>query len=287
MSFVECDNLVKIYKVADLEVVALQGVDLRIPQGEMMAIVGASGSGKSTLMNIMGGLDKPSAGRIKVGAYDLAHMNKRAQVRYRRQSVGFVWQQTARNLIPYLTAKQNVELPMALNGIRGNERKKRAIDLLEQVDLGDRLNHLPSNLSGGQQQRVAIAVAMANYPELLLADEPTGQVDSEAANTIFDALQQLNKTTNVTVVIVTHDVEVAERVERVIGMRDGRMINEIVRRNDGKDEHEYALVDRGGRVQLSQEFITELNISSRVELKLQDDHIGIYPDSNITTEEQV
>lgn len=276
MSFIACDNIVKIYKVADLEVVALQGVDLRIEQGEMMAIIGTSGSGKSTLMNIMGGLDKPSAGRIEVGEHDLTRMTRQEQVAYRRQEVGFVWQQTARNLIPYLTAKQNVELPMALNNISRKEREDRAVALLEQVELGDRLNHLPRNLSGGQQQRVAIAVAMANHPALLLADEPTGQVDSEASDTIFKAMTRLNHDYGVTIVIVTHDVQVAERVERVVGMRDGRVISEVQRRRDSSDEHEFAILDRSGRLQLPQSFIEELALQERVQLELRDDHIGVY-----------
>ncbi|MEQ8676623.1 MAG: ABC transporter ATP-binding protein [Aggregatilineales bacterium] len=280
MSFVHCDNLVKIYKVADLEVVALQGVDLEIDKGEMMAIVGASGSGKSSLLNILGGLDKPSAGKIRVGNYDLTRLKKREQVAYRRKSVGFVWQQTARNLIPYLTAKQNVELPMALNRLNKREREARAVELLNSVGLGDRLNHLPRNLSGGQQQRVAIAIAMANFPDLLLADEPTGQVDSEAANTIFDAMLQLNQHYGVTVVIVTHDYTVSDRVERVITMRDGHMMNEFIRDNNSDlDPTEYALVDRGGRLQLPQEYLDKLSIADRVRLQLHADYVAVYPAS--------
>lgn len=278
MSFIRCDNVVKIYKIADLEVVALQGVDLSIEKSEMMAIVGASGSGKSSLLNILGGLDKPSAGKVNVGDYNLTHLSKREQVSYRRKSVGFVWQQTARNLIPYLTAKQNVELPMALNNLNAREREARSVELLESVGLGDRLNHLPRNLSGGQQQRVAIAVAMANFPALLLADEPTGQVDSEAANTIFDAMTHLNQHYGVTVVIVTHDLNVMNRVQRMISMRDGRFINEVIRGEDSTDgDAQYALVDRGGRVQLPQEYLDSLAIEKRVRLNLENDHIEVYP----------
>src|SRR5579871_5145597 len=168
--FIECENLVKIYKVADLEVVALQGLDLKIEAGEMMALVGPSGSGKSTLMNILGGLDTPTAGHIHVGDFNLLEMNRREQVAYRRREVGFVWQQTARNLLNYLTAVENVELPMAMNGTGGRDRRKRARELLERVGLGHRLDHRPDRLSGGEQQRVAIAVAVANRPKLLLAD---------------------------------------------------------------------------------------------------------------------
>src|SRR6266849_6438711 len=198
-----CDNLVKIYKVADLEVVALQGLDLQIEAGEMMALVGPSGSGKSTLMNILGGLDTPTAGRINVGDYNLLEMNRREQVSYRRREVGFVWQQTARNLLNYLTAQENVELPMALSRVSGRERRQRARQLLEQVGLGNRLDHRPDRLSGGEQQRVAIAVGVANRPRLLLADEPTGEVDSEAADQIFEVMRSLSSNLGVTIIVVT------------------------------------------------------------------------------------
>lgn len=281
MNFVECENLIKIYKVADLEVVALQGVDLSIRQGEMLAVIGASGSGKSTLMNILGGLDAPSAGIARVGKHDLTRMSRRERVVYRRQDVGFVWQQTGRNLIPYLTAQQNVEMPMVLNRLSPSERRKRSRDLLEHVGLGDRLNHRPDQLSGGQQQRVAIAVAMANHPGLLLADEPTGQVDSEAANTIFDAMTQLNREYNVTIIIVTHDSTVADRVDRVLGMRDGRMITEVLRRGEARDEKSFAILDRGGRLQLPDDFLESLGLQDRAEVKMMDDHIAIYPDKNV------
>ena len=287
--FIECDNLVKIYKVADLEVVALQGLDLQIAEGEMMALVGPSGSGKSTLMNILGGLDMPTAGRVRVGEYNLLDMNRRAQVLYRRRMVGFVWQQTSRNLLPYLTAEENVELPMALNHIPSRQRRERARHLLEMVGLGERLNHQPDRLSGGEQQRVAIAVAMANRPALLLADEPTGEVDSEAANTIFDAMRSLADEFNVTVVVVTHDYTVASRVDRVVGFRDGRTSIEVLRRRgeNGVDmtEEEFAILDRAGRLQLPQAFIESLEMRNRVKLRLREDHVGVYPDREAESQE--
>jgi ABC-type lipoprotein export system ATPase subunit len=284
--FIGCENLVKIYKVADLEVVALQGLDLEIAAGEMMALVGPSGSGKSTLMNILGGLDVPTAGRVFVGDYNLLQMKKRDQVLYRRRMVGFVWQQTARNLLPYLTARENVELPMALNHVPARERADRAAHLLGSVGLGDRLNHRPDRLSGGEQQRVAIAVAMANRPALLLADEPTGEVDSEASNAIFEAMRALNAEFGVTIVIVTHDYQVASRVDRVIGFRDGRTSIEVLRRR-GEDgaaltEEEFAILDRAGRLQLPQGYLEALEMKDRVKLKLREDHVGIYPDRNGT-----
>lgn len=282
--FIVCENLVKIYRVADLEVVALQGLDLEIARGEMMALVGPSGSGKSTLMNILGGLDTPTAGRVFVGQHNLLALNRRQQVLYRRQVVGFVWQQTARNLLPYLTALENVELPMALNHVPARERRTRAVELLTSVGLGDRLNHLPDCLSGGEQQRVAIAVAMANRPALLLADEPTGEVDSEASTAIFQVLRALNEQFGVTVVIVTHDYNVASRVDRVVGFRDGRTSIEVLRRRgaDGAPltEEEFAILDRAGRLQLPQAYIEALEMRDRVKLRLREDHVGVYPDRN-------
>ncbi len=281
-AFIECENLVKIYKVADLEVVALQGLDLRVQTGEMMALVGPSGSGKSSLMNILGGLDTPTAGRVRVGEYNLLEMSRREQVAYRRREVGFVWQQTARNLLPYLTALENVELPMALDRLGAGERRKRARQLLERVGLGPRLNHRPDRLSGGEQQRVAIAVSMANRPRLLLADEPTGEVDSEAADQIFQAMREFNREFGVTVMIVTHDLGVSSRVDRVVGMRDGRTSIEIVRTRDSEgqtlSEDEYVILDRAGRLQLPPSYIETLNMEERARVRLLDDHIGVWPD---------
>jgi len=279
--FIEADNLVKIYKVADLEVVALQGLDLIVRGGEMMALVGPSGSGKSTLMNILGGLDVPSAGRIHVGEYNLLEMTRRDRVRYRRHMVGFVWQQTARNLLPYLTAMENVELPMALAGFSAHERRERARDLLERVGMGERLRHRPDHLSGGEQQRVAIAVGMANRPALLLADEPTGEVDSASAEQIFHVLRSLNEEFGVTIIIVTHDMNVATRVDRVVGMRDARTSTEILRRRGGDvvlHEEEYAILDRAGRLQLPEAYIDALDMEDRVRLRLNEDHIGVWPE---------
>ncbi len=280
--FIICENLVKIYKVADLEVVALQGIDLIINSGEMMALVGPSGSGKSTLMNIFGGLDTPTAGRVSVGDYNLLEMTRREQVIYRRRQVGFVWQQTARNLLPYLSARENVELPMALDGVPARQRRERAQMLLAQVGLGERLNHRPDRLSGGEQQRVAIAVSMANKPRLLLADEPTGEVDSEAAEQIFSTLRAFNRDHGVTIIIVTHDASVSARVDRVVGMRDGRTSTEILRRRDSDGQiasaDEYAIVDRVGRLQLPQAYLESLGIAERARLKLREDHVGVYPD---------
>jgi ABC-type lipoprotein export system ATPase subunit len=282
-AFIECENLVKIYKIAELEVVALQGLDISIEKGEMIALIGPSGSGKSSLMNVLGGLDIPSAGKVRVGQYDLLEMNRRQQVAYRRDAVGFVWQQTARNLLPYLSARENVEMPMAFKGIGSKERRIRAERLLGTVGLSERMNNRPNQLSGGEQQRVALAVAMANEPQLLLADEPTGEVDSESANQIFDTMHRLRDDFGVTIVIVTHDHAVASRVNRVVGMRDGRASIEVLRRtgSDGVDltEEEFAVLDRTGRLQIPQSYLESLDLEKRVILRLHDDHISIHRDA--------
>ena len=223
-----CEGLVRIYKVADLEVVALQGLDLVVRDGEMIAIVGASGSGKSTLLNILGGLDTPSAGRAVVAGHDLSQLGRRERTRYRRRVVGMIWQQTARNLLPYLTARENVELPMTLDG--RPRRSERARLLLELVGLGERLDHRPERLSGGEQQRVAIAVALANEPAVLFADEPTGELDTTTSHEIFGLLRRVNEELGTTIVIVTHDPLVSEQVQRTVAIRDGRTSTETLRR---------------------------------------------------------
>jgi len=280
--YISCEGLVKIYKVADIEVVALQGLDLEIQDNEMLALVGPSGSGKSTLMNILGGLDTPTAGTAQVGNYNLLEMQGREQVRYRSREVGFVWQQTTRNLLPYLTAQENVELPMALAGQPGPRRARRSRELLDAVGLAERAHHRPERLSGGEQQRVALAVAMANRPHLLLADEPTGEVDSESAASIFEALRHLNQTYQVTIIIVTHDQHVARRVDRVVGIRDGRTSTETIRRRDERGvtihEQEYVILDKVGRMQLPKPYIEKLGMKDRVKVVLETSHLGVWPD---------
>jgi len=280
--FILCDNLVKIYKVADLEVVALQGLDLEVAAGEMMAIVGVSGSGKSTLLNVIGGLDVPSAGQVRVGDYDLLSLDRRRRVRYKREVVGFVWQQPGRNLMPYLSARENIELPMTL--AKGAARRRRALDLLEILGLSDRAEFRPDRLSGGEQQLVALGVALANHPPLLLADELSGQLDSRAANRVFDALHRLNRELNTTIVVVTHDPEVVVRVDRVVGIRDGRTSTELRRETDHRGYHiadggeeEWVILDRAGRLQLPQEYVDELAMRGRVKVRLEPDHVSVWP----------
>ncbi|NUM47650.1 MAG: ABC transporter ATP-binding protein [Anaerolineales bacterium] len=294
-----CENLVKIFKVADLEVVALQGLDLTVQRGELMGIVGASGSGKSTLMNVLGGLVRPSAGRILVDGHDLLKLSNAALNRYRREEVGFVWQQGARNIIPYLNAQENVELPMILagramgggEGVGGRRVRQRAGELLELVGLADRAKHYLGQLSGGEQQRVAIAVALANNPSLLLADEPTGELDSETALTIYKAFQSLNRELGVTILIVSHDPGIARHVHRVMAIRDGKAASETRRKPRPKhdpllesedahhDEHfeELVLLDSAGRLQVPKAYREALNIQGRVRMEMVDGSVVIRP----------
>ena len=284
---IECDGLVKIFKVADLEVVALQGLDLIVDRGEFVAIVGASGSGKSTLLSILGGLDVPSAGRVVVDGHLVAEMDPAERTGYRRRVLGFVWQQTARNLLPYLTARENVELPMLLEGIPRKRRRARSTELLELIGLADRADHRPGALSGGEQQRVAVSVALANEPALVLADEPTGELDTATAREVFDLLRDVNRRLGVTILVVTHDPLVAEQVSRTIAIRDGRTSTETLRRRaltDAGDHHviaeEYAVLDRVGRLQLPRALVEALGLHRRVRLVLEPDHIEIWPDAS-------
>jgi ABC-type lipoprotein export system ATPase subunit len=281
-----CDGVVKIYKVADLEVVALQGLDLVVDEGEFIAIVGASGSGKSTLLSILGGLDVPSAGRVLVDGHRVGEMGNDERTQYRRKVLGFVWQQTARNLLPYLTARENIELPMLLEGVGKGERSKRSEHLLSLVGLAKRADHRPDSMSGGEQQRVAIAVALANEPAVILADEPTGELDTATAHEIFDLLRDVNQRLGVTIVVVTHDPLVSEQVSRTVAIRDGRTSTETLRRRsltEAGDHHviaeEYAVLDRVGRLQLPRQHVESLGLQRRVRLVLEETHIEIWPDN--------
>ncbi len=283
-SLIVCDRLVRIYVApGGIEVQALQGLDLLVGEGELAALVGASGSGKSTLMNILAGLDTPTAGRVRVAGHDLAAMTARQRLAYRRWTVGFIWQQTARNLLPYLTARQNVALPMRLAGQGRKARQARSAELLGLLGLGEAMDRRPDQLSGGEQQRTAIAVARANEPMVLLADEPTGELDSATAADVFGALQTANRELGVTVLIVTHDPAVSSVVRRVIAIRDGRTSTETLRHaaaGDGGAHHavEYAVLDRAGRLQLPREMTEPLAMRDLVRLKAEQDHIGVWPD---------
>ncbi len=278
-----CENLVKIYSInnaggASVEVQALQGLDITVNEGEMLGIVGASGSGKSTLLNVLGGLDRPTGGRALVDRRNLGTMSESELDTYRRDQVGFVWQHGTRNLIPYLTALENVELPLTLSGQVGKESRARAMELLDLVGLRERMDHSLEELSGGEQQRIAISIALANNPSLLLADEPTGELDTATAQTIYDLLRDLNKRLGLTMVIVSHDPGIAKHVDRVVQVRDGKLASETVRvqRSDGGEHHvELAVLDSAGRLQLPREYLEEFGIKRRVLIETTDDGILI------------
>ncbi len=294
--FLVCENLVKIYKVAGLEVVALQGLNLTVQPGELLGIVGASGSGKSTLLNILGGLDRPSAGRLLVDGRDLLKVSAGVLDEYRRTQVGFVWQQSARNLVPYLSAQENVELPMTIEGVPRRQKRAWAQELLKAVGLWEHRTHHLAQLSGGQQQRVAIAVALANRPRLLLGDEPTGEVDSATAQELLALFRQMNEQYGLTTIIVTHDPQIARNVDRVVTIRDGSISSETIReeRREGGEERgtgggvaddpssshlysEYVVVDAAGRLQIPPDLREELGITDRVTLERADGGILIRP----------
>lgn len=283
---VECENLVKIYKTKDIEVLALQGLELKIETGELMAIIGNSGSGKSTFLNMIGGLDRPSAGRLIVDGKDLFKLSDSELVDYKRRTVGFVWQNNARNLLPYLTAWQNVQMPMLFD--KGAKKKQRALELLELVGLGHKKNSKLTQLSGGEQQRIALAISLANHPKLLLADEPTGSVDAKTGAYILDVLRTINRETGLTTVIVTHDPLLAKKVNRVVAIRDGKISSERImkqsyleRLNDidtftetHEVQDEYAVLDRAGRLQIPRDMLEKLSITgNRMRMELSGNKI--------------
>ena len=285
-ALIVCESLVRIYQTGPVEVQALQGLDLVVDKGEMVAVVGASGSGKSTLLSILAGVDAPTAGRARVEQWDLLAMSRADRVRYRRHTVGFVRQQTASNLIPYLTAQQMVDLPMTAARTPARERRQRSADLLEALGVGALAGRRPGELSGGQQMRVAIAVALANQPHVLLADEPTGELDTATSAEVFGALRDVNRDLGVTVVVVTHDPAVSGQVERTVSIRDGRTSSEVLRRTATADDggthviaEEYAVMDRAGRIQVPRDYREALALTRRVRLALEPDHITIRPDA--------
>lgn len=289
-NIIECENLVKIYKTSEIEVLALQGLDLVVEEGELMAIIGNSGSGKSTLLNMIGGLDKPSAGKLMVDGKNLFKFNEKQMIEYKRETVGFVWQNNARNLIPYLTAKQNIDTVMAANP--KHERKFNSIELLDMVGLTNRKNSRLGQLSGGEQQRVAIAIALCNNPKILLADEPTGAVDTKTTGIILDQFRELNRTLGVTIIIVTHDIQLSKKVDRVVAIRDGRTSSEMIRKRsyaaelqllkngmldanvDGDKEEtheELAVIDKVGRVQIPMELLEKVGLKGKNKIKVETD----------------
>ena len=286
---IECTDLVRIFAAEGVEVQALQGLTLRVESGELTAVVGASGSGKSTLLTILSGLDVPTAGSASVAGHDLLAMDAKERTTYRRHIAGFVWQQTSRNLLPYLTGAENVAMALAVARSPRRLRASRVDELLDLLEVGDVRDRLPAEMSGGQQQRVAIAVALANAPEVLFADEPTGELDEASSQLVFDALRDVNERLGVTVLIVTHDQRVSQQVRRTVQIRDGRLSTEVLR-SSRLDEHgverqhaeEYAVLDRVGRLQLPEEYLTSLSLKDLVRLELEPDHVKVHP---TTTEE--
>ena len=281
---IQCENLVKIYKTKDMEVLALQGLEINIAKGELMAIIGNSGSGKSTFLNMIGGLDRPSAGRLIVDGKDLFKLNERELVEYKRSTVGFVWQNNARNLVPYLTATQNVELPMIFDNVK--TRQERAMELLELVGMAHKKNSKLNQLSGGEQQRIAIAIALANNPKILLADEPTGSVDTKTGNYILDVFRELNSS-GMTVVVVTHDRMLSKKMNRVVTIRDGKTSSEMILKQSyaermseislmDEPHNEYAVLDKAGRVQIPREYLENLGVKgNKVSIGLENGRIVI------------
>ena len=280
-----CADLVRIFTTEAVEVQALQGLSLVIEQGELVAVVGASGSGKSTLLSILSGLDTPTAGVARVAGRDLLTLSRRERVRFRRECVGFVWQQTSRNLLPYLTAAENVAAVLAITGAaKGAARGERVSALLDLLEVSHCADRKPTEMSGGEQQRVAIAVGIANEPRVLLADEPTGELDDETSAHVLEAMRVVNRELGVTTLIVTHDPAVSEHVARTVQIRDGRTATEVLRSTrtdeDGAEHHvaeEYAVLDKVGRLQLPDDFVTTLDLRQRVRLALETDHVGVWP----------
>lgn len=269
------------YKIGDIEVMALQGLDLAVEKGEMLAIIGNSGSGKSTLMNIIGGLDRPTAGKIHVNGTDLLKLSDKEMMHYMRETIGFVWQNTARNMIPYLNALDNVKLVMQM---AGKLDVNRANMLLETVGLAHRKKNKMHELSGGEQQRVAIAIALANSPEILLADEPTGAVDTKTTAQIMNLFHTVNTEFGITTIIVTHDRQLSHMVPRVVTISDGRIGTEFIRREEidiesdeimnataGHDQGshvEYGFIDGRKRLFLPENYLAAVGLKEKSKVRI-------------------
>lgn len=268
---IQAEGLVKIYKTKETEVLALQGLDMEVRKGELTAMIGNSGSGKSTLLNMIGGLDRPSAGKLFVAGKNLFTMTESELVSYKKETVGFVWQNNGRNMLPFLSAIENVMLPMYLSST--SKKREKALELLEKVGMSHKKNSRMNMLSGGEQQRVAIAIALANSPQLLLADEPTGSVDVGTANYIFDVFTELNNNGQ-TILIVTHDMALSKKVNRVVAIRDGKISSERILKEayadrvretniDWREEdtqNEYVILDKSHRLQIPKELIDSMNL---------------------------
>jgi len=278
-TLVDCQGVVHIYKTGDLEVVALQGLDLNVGVGEMVAIVGRSGSGKTTLMNVLAGLERPSAGRARVGGFDLAQLNDAQRKNYQRRMVGYLWQNTQVNLVPELDVLDNVQMPLLGAGWSVSERLQRARYLVDALGLSPRADNHPAELSAGEQQRLGLAVALANQPRLLLADEPTSQLDSATARGVLEDLRRLQSELGTTVIMVTHDHQVEEYVERVVLIRDGRTSTETryAGARGERTAEELVIVDAAGRLQLPPEYVEALDLGGRARVRMEDGRIIVTP----------
>lgn len=288
---VECDGLVKLYKTSEVEVMALQGLELCIEKGELIAIIGKSGSGKSTLLNIIGALERQSAGKIYIDGQDLSNATEKQLEEIRRKKIGFVWQKSSQNLFSYMTAVENVESQLYYEKMSKAERRQRALDRLEEVGLRDKADSYPTELSGGEQQRVAIAAALIRDPEILLADEPTGAVDSKTSDMIQSLFRKLNRDRGITVIIVTHDISLANKVDRVVMISDGRVTTEKIMKEKYRENisamneegfdmssahEEFSVVDKAGRLKLSDEIREQTGLdSSRVKVEVVDGKVVI------------
>ena len=267
-AIVDCRSLIKIHKQGNLEVVALHGLDFAMERGEFISVVGKSGAGKSTLLRILAGLDLPSAGKVDVAGVSLTDISPKDLTKHYRRRVGFLWQDYSRNLLPYLTVVQNVELPMLLAGVGGKDRKSRARDLLEATGLENQTYSRIATMSGGQQQRLAMCVALAGDPDLLLADEPTGELDTETSLEIYELLRRLNHD-GLSIMVVTHDVALAKRTDRVVRLADGKMVAE------GQGAEYSVTFDAGGAVTLPRDLLLAAGVEREATAKLTDDGILI------------
>lgn len=272
MAFIDCKQVVKAYRTTSSEVVALRGIDFTMERGEMVAIIGPSGAGKSSLLNLLGGLDTPTAGQLSVDEQNLLKLKGKLLANYRLREVGFIWQQVERNLFPHRSALRNVTLPMMLAGVSMWERRRRAKELLAAVGMTEHLHKHPAQLSGGQQQRVAIAVALANRPRLLLADELTGSLDRKSAKQVMDLLAALRQQFDLTILMVTHDLEVASYADRVLTLRDGAL---------GQDLSGYAdsRIDDGGSLKLPEAVRSHLAQAPRISIEIRPEGVLLRPEA--------
>ncbi len=274
-AFITCKQVVKAYRVSGHEIVAIRGIDFDMQKGEMVAIIGPSGAGKSSLLNLLGGLDTPTAGSLNVGGLDLLSLKGKALAQYRLRRVGFLWQNVERNLLPHRSALRNVTLPMLLAGMSPWDRVRRARELLDAVGLSDQANKLPAEMSGGQQQRVGFAVALANHPDLMLLDEPTGALDRKAAAQAMTLIQDLRGRYGLTVLMVTHDLDMAAYADRVLTLRDGALGQDL---SHGSDEA--PMLDEAGRIKLPEAVRAQLSQAPRIAVEIRPEGVLLRPETD-------